>query len=385
MGEEAVIEKILQAAFFPVLHIATLICPKKDDLWLFSAWFGHRFEDSPRAVFEACHKQSKHRIHAYWIYKGQKPSHREIPQEFFVYCYSFRGLYLQLRARVFLLCVNSRDFWPGVTSVRNILVQTWHGTPMKRIGYSSLGGRPIARLKFWVRRFLTDSYDIIVSPNEYTDAVFCDAFKVADDKLLRCEYPRNMAMFLNSELRNSIRAQIAADPSHQLWIYLPTHRSEGRDANGTQAGLEALMALDAKFESAAVEVIFKPHFYEEPFFEEWIGGTAIHKLKIGLNLSLYEILGAVDGLITDYSSVAFDYQARSENIAIFAFDILEFRKNHRDLIRLPADEFKCVVDNGWDLLNQIRDFQHVRDGYDRVHSVDASVVLIDAIVEQLRR
>ena len=377
------IEKLFQVIFFPAVYLLSVLWPKDDNLWLFSAWFGRRFEDSPRTVFETCHRQSSAAARAYWIYKGEKPRSPDIPAEFFVHCYSVRGIYLQLRARVFVLCVNSRDFLPGAICFRSFVVQTWHGTPMKKIGYTELAGRPVSILKFWIRWLLAENYDVVISPDSYTDRVFCDAFQVTPEKLLRCNYPRNMAMFLDDSTRQKIRKEIAKDPNRYLWLYLPTHRSEGADGRATRRGYDEILSKDEELFLSGLEVLFKPHYYEEGFFVDCEEGKSVHKLKSDLGVSLYQVLGAVDGLITDYSSVAFDYQAVSKNILIFAFDVEDFRRTHRELIRLPSDDFEVVLEDSESLVHSLCEMSKTNRGERASIPADSSEYLIQEIASRV--
>jgi len=343
------IEKVLQALAFPVIFIVSILMPKRNDIWLFSAWFGQRFEDSPRALFEASHKQSELEIRPYWVYKGSRPTHPDIAEEFFVSCYSLRGLYLQLRARVFTVCVNSRDFWPGCITPRNFVVQTWHGTPMKQIGYPTLKRKRFGTAKFWLRRYLTESYDVVLSPSDYTDSVFCESFQLPKDRLLRSGYPRNSAMYLSDTRRLEIRKQLFKCHDASIWLYLPTHRNEGIDADSTRYGYNQVLSLRSILAENGIAVVIKPHFYEAQLLNDLEEAESVYVLPAGSQWSLYEILGAVDGLITDYSSVAYDFEERSDNIILFEFDLQEYKSMHRDLLRFPDEDFEHCVSNAREL------------------------------------
>jgi CDP-glycerol glycerophosphotransferase len=338
------IEKVIQALVFPVIFFVSILMPKRNDIWLFSAWFGRRFEDSPRALFEELHIQCGLGIRPYWVYKGPRPTHPDIAEEFFVSCYSLRGLILQLRARVFTVCVNSRDFWPGCITPRNFVVQTWHGTPMKQIGYQTLRKKKLGIAKFWLRRYLTESYDIVLSPSDYTDAVFCEAFQLPKDRLLRFGYPRNSAMYLSDARRLAIRNQLFTRDEAFIWLYLPTHRSEGADADSTRYGYNEILSLSSVLTENGIAVAFRPHFYEAQLLNDLEETASVYILPMNSQWSLYEILGAADGLITDYSSVAYDFAERSDNIILFEFDLQDYKSRHRDLLRVPDEDFEnCVT------------------------------------------
>ncbi|NNL55457.1 MAG: hypothetical protein HKP32_09910 [Woeseia sp.] len=335
--------KLFGLLLFPLTYLATWIIPKKKNLWLFGAWFGRKYEDSPRVLFERCHKRKAPRVEAYWIYKGERPVSVAVAPEYFLNCYSVRGIWLQLRARVYFMCVNSRDFNPGCISRRNILVQTWHGTPMKAIGYPVLRNALLDRVKFWVRWFFTDNYAMILSPNEFTDQAFADAFQLPKERMYRTEYPRCSSLFAGPEERARIRQDVfRVQDDVFLWVYLPTHRNEGKDGIQTGIGLSIIESLACGRLSSKCSFYFKPHYYEERFFahREW---TSVKRWPANSEYSLYELLAGADGLITDYSSVAYDFAVTGRPIIIFDFDLHDYRTTNRSLIRLPSEDFESCA------------------------------------------
>jgi CDP-glycerol glycerophosphotransferase len=338
-------EKIFALLLFPLTYLATWIIPKKRNLWLFGAWFGRKYEDSPRVLFERCHERGALGVEAYWIYKGERPVSGVVAPEYFVNCHSARGTWLQLRARVYFMCVNSLDFNPGCISRRSILIQTWHGTPMKAIGYPVLRKALMDRVKFWVRWFLTDNYSMVLSPNEFTDRAFADAFQLPRERMFRSEYPRCSSLFAGPDKRKRIREKVfGVQDDVFLWVYLPTHRNEGKDGVQTGIGLSSIESLVRGHLSSNCSIYFKPHFYEERFFADR-DSLWVKKWPADSEYSFYELLAAADGLITDYSSVAYDFAVTGRPIIIFDFDLHDYRTTNRSLIRLPSEDFEdCAQD-----------------------------------------
>ena len=358
----ALAKSLIGLVLGPFKFLAALVVPKRRDLWLFSAWFGEKYQDSPRSLFEYLQAEPRHGVSAYWIYKTERPVAPGIDPQFFVRRGSLRGCLLQLRARVFVLCVNARDFDPFFLGPRSITVQTWHGTPMKAIGYPVLAKRHIARMKFWIRRWTIDNYDVVLSPSEYTDRAFCEAFQLPESRLFRTEYPRLADMFPSAERREEIRRSLCRESNATIWLYLPTHRSEGRDAKATRRGIEMLKSLSDRLSDAGVVVIYKPHFYEASLLGDIEDTDAVQRLADADGGSLYELMGAVDGLITDYSSVAYDYAAKSARIVIFGFDQEEFQRSHRELLRLPSEDFPVCVRDPEELLERLLSFDNEAEG-----------------------
>lgn len=251
---------------------------------------------------------------------------------------------------------------------------------MKKIGYPTLSKTILARIVFWIRRFTTDNYDFIVSPNEFTDSVFGEAFQVSKDVMLRSEYPRNADMYISSKMRNTIRRNLFRNSQEAIWLYLPTHRNEGKDDHSTRQGYLELLSFDRLVTSRKQQIVFKPHYYEQNFFAGAPEGESVYMLDSSIKYSLYEILGAVDGLITDYSSVAFDYGSISDQVIIFNFDEEEYRRKNRELIRVPSDVFPRCTNTASKVLD-LMSFSDTGESQD-IHTHENSIeVVVQAVLD----
>ena len=163
--------------------------------------------------------------------------------------------------------------------------------------------------------------------------------------MYRTEYPRCSSLFAGPYKRKRIREKVfGVQNDGFLWVYLPTHRNEGKNGTQTRAVLSSIESLVRGHLSWNCSIYFKPRFYEERFFADRVRPW-VRKWPANSEYSLYELLAGADGLITDYSSVAYDFAASGRPIIIFDFDLHDYRTVKRTLIRLPSEDFEdCAQD-----------------------------------------
>lgn len=314
----------------PILFFISLIFPKNKRIWLYGAWFGQRYSDNSKDFFEYSNKIESNNIKHYWIYKDQKlKSKIESKGYQCIYAYSFQGILIQLRAKVFITCINSSDFVPFLITPRNYFIQLWHGSPIKHIGVDS---RKSAIRKFFdIIRFKTiDNYSLIVSPSAIFDDIYKRAFYSNGDKILRSGYPRNKNLVIDKRVKKAIRSYFKVTEEEKLVAYLPTHRNEGKKKNPFIPVLNDLIKNDKVLKDKKIKVIIKPHFYEKDSLKK-AKETENILIKYELPFDLYEFLGATDVLITDYSSVMFDYELLNKKILVYAFDLDKYKATDRNL------------------------------------------------------
>lgn len=314
----------------PLLFLISFFFPKERKLWLYGSWFGERYSDNSKDFFEFSNSIKDKNIEHYWIYKNV--SLKKIIEEKgykCAYAYSLKGILLQLRAKVYITCINSSDFVPFLLTPRNYFVQLWHGSPIKHIGLDSRTGK--IRKAIDLLRFKTlDDYSLIVSPSENVDEIYQRAFYKNKNRIYRCGYPRNENLIINSKRKQEIREFFRIKKDEKLVSYLPTHRNEGKGENTFRNILRELILYDKFLQQNKIKIIVKPHFYERDSLNG-IEESSNVLIRYDLPFDLYEFLGATDILITDYSSVMFDYELLNKKIIVFPFDYETYTTKDRSL------------------------------------------------------
>ena len=223
-----------------------------------------------------------------------------------------------------------------------VLINTWHGTPLKNLGfdvsnaYSELGG---IQTQFM-------SADYLLFPNKHTkikmmqcfmlDILFCK-------KTLLTGYPRNAAFFRKAEA-DKLRVKLGL-ADKKVYVYMPTWRgSSWGDSNKKyiQETEAYLQKLDDEINDDTV-IFYKFHNYA---LKDKKGKTNYKHIRpFPNNLDTYMLLNAADSLITDYSSVLFDFVNTGKEIILFTFDAEEYymtRGMYMSLDDLPFTRFDTI-------------------------------------------
>lgn len=215
-----------------------------------------------------------------------------------------------------------------------IFLNTWHGTPLKTLGKSDKSN--LASLANIQKNYLMSDYALF--PNAFTKDVFMkdyDLEHIFTGKSLIANYPRNY-VFYDAEQGRSMKKSLGYEDK-QLIAYMPTWRGTGRTAD-TEAQLHETMGIlkefDAKLRDNQV-LLVNLHF----LLASQIDCSAFkHINAFSADYDTYEILNACDTLITDYSSVFFDFAVTEKQIILFAYDkekYLDTRGVYIDFESLP--------------------------------------------------
>lgn len=263
--------------------------------------------------------------------------------------------YLEMLATAQYLVSNSR--FPAFFFKREeqTYLNTWHGTPLKTLGKDIRHG--LGDIGNNQTNFLMCDY--LLYPNDYTCRNIMNSFfldRLYTQKVVMCGYPRNAAFF-DYEDATIIRKKLKLEDK-KVFIYMPTWRGE-RVASAEVAAyteeLESILDVLDNLLSDNVVVFVKLH------------QIVMRKIKIKnyrhlyLPHPLYEnyrFVNIADGIITDYSSVFFDFANSQKEIILFTYDYeryMDQRGMYFDMDTLPFTRVE-TVEKLAEHLNEIRPF-----------------------------
>jgi len=201
-----------------------------------------------------------------------------------------------------------------------VYLNTWHGTPFKTLGRQIKDDAGM--IGNAQRNFLCADY--LLCPNELTRRSLTEDYMIehlGNTKVLMAGYPRNTE-FLNEERRAVIRKE--CDMEHmEIYAYMPTWRGvlNQVENNGQNEQLTRYFEELDSMLSEHQRVYVKLH----PMNSKGINVSKFqHILPFPKEYDTYEFLNATDGLITDYSSVFFDYAISGRKILLFTYDKEEY-------------------------------------------------------------
>ncbi|MFT4165533.1 MAG: CDP-glycerol glycerophosphotransferase family protein [Microlunatus sp.] len=249
-------------------------------------------------------------------------------------------------------------------------LQTWHGTPLKRIGWD------IERIRFRNKSYRQDlaadsaQWDWLISPNAYSTEIFRRAFAYPGP-VLETGYPRNDLLASGDQAllaarRDRTRRWLGIGADQQVALWAPTWRDDAYvPAGGYGASMLVEPAdLDALLPDGMV-VLFRGHHLFAP-------QLAIGRPDRFRNVSGYpdvrDLMLASDALVTDYSSIMFDYALTGRPMVFFAPDLLHYqyiRGLYLDLAEIAPGP---VLSTAAELGDALRDLSNLGTEYGRART-----------------
>lgn len=230
-------------------------------------------------------------------------------------------------------------------------LNTWHGTPLKTLGKNMRKG--IESMHNIQRNFLQS--DLLLFPNEFTKKVTMEDYNLEDiytGSTIVNGYPRN-SIFKNKDKAKEIRKKLNIE-NKTVYVYMPTWRGKNSinvDGKADRDQLFSILTLlDNKMKDHQVMYINL-----HPIVARKIKISKFkHIFAFPINIDNYKFINCADVLITDYSSIFFDFSITKKPIIMFMYDYEQYMENrgvYLDISTLPfqkiyeVNEFIDVIVN----------------------------------------
>ncbi|MGE7390669.1 bifunctional glycosyltransferase/CDP-glycerol:glycerophosphate glycerophosphotransferase [Streptomyces sp. NPDC004126] len=312
-----------------VYHEVFSKLPVKKGTVVFESHMGKQYSDSPKAIYEELVRQGAP-FEAIWSYAGAKPT--GFPEQAtLVKRWSWQYLRALAQAEYwvdnqgFPLALTKR---PGTT-----YIQTWHGSALKRMGFHE--PRTKAQGKVAQDRFqkAVDRFDHFLIRSEHDVRTLAKGFRLRDEVLLRTGYPRNDALVeahraeaqSGERVRGPLAAELGIDPDKRVLLYAPTFRAS---ADGTVEGFEFPFDVEEFADRLGdrFTLLVRTHYLNSASLPPSVAGRVV---DVSRHHDITPLLALADGLITDYSSVMFDYAVLDRPMLFFAYDYEKYSTDIR--------------------------------------------------------
>lgn len=326
---------ILNFLFVPIYHLCGIF-PRNKKLWIFSSWMGKRYNDSSRIFFEYVQKNHPE-IKTVWILKDKKVI-KVLRQKNINALSSFspKAMWLTFRAGK-IFSTSADEFFLDFTKGCDF-IELWHGMPLKKIGYDdtvSKGNRTflhkvgllLNKKYFLWRSFITLKNFRTLASARFFIPFLQSAFDLPKEKILPVGLPRTDALFFHHE--ENLLEKIKSDfPKSKTVLYMPTFRTgvwSKEPFNPFTEKYEFDLSEFSRFlENQNLVFLYKPHFVDLELGQK----ESLSKRFIFINEEsydeLYNFVGQVDILMTDYSSIYFDFIATKKPVILSPFDLEEY-------------------------------------------------------------
>ncbi len=364
-----ILKSSIKQFFSFLVYFISFCFPRNKKLWLYGNLKG-TFRDNAKHLFiyNSVHfPEIKH----IWISQS-KDVVNEIQSIglLAIYKYSFAAFYYGFTAKVYIYNAAPTDVMHGCMRGSAFLLNLWHGVPFKKIEYDITKGSNYRKFfnpvgfREKMESFLFEpktfrNSDCILAPSPKLVSLFSGAFRMLEGKIFVGPYPRNevlkisadqLADFIDKYESPDFKEVVAhIQQFKSAIIYMPTFRDDSPDfMNLAIPNFEKLNNLCKKTNTL---FLIKAHIHT--VFN--VNVSAFSNIQnLSSNIDIYPLLPYTHALISDYSSIIFDYSLLDKKIIFYAFDKDEYLSKSRESYFLYEEVFsKDIVKDFESLLNQI--------------------------------
>ncbi|MFE4700001.1 CDP-glycerol glycerophosphotransferase family protein [Streptomyces sp. NPDC056738] len=325
---------------------------------LLDAFKGTQYSDSPRALHEELVRRGLDLEHL-WVVRDDQV---QVPPTATPVRMWSPQWYEALATSRYVVANNHLPDWFQKRDGQ-VVVQTWHGTPLKKIGHD------IEAIHFADQRYLervekeVQNWDMLVSPNSFSTPILKRAFGFPGE-MVECGYPRNDILRRpgTEHQEREIRRRIGLPDGKRVVMYAPTWRDDQFYAPGKYKLDFRVDLEDARARLAADHVLL---VRRHPNVVDPVPGAGDgFVFDVSDYPDMADLSLITDVMITDYSSLMFDYVNTGRPILFFTYDLDHYRDTLRGFYfdferRAPGP----LVDTSEDLVSAIRDIDRIQDAY----------------------
>ncbi len=309
------------------------LLPIEEKTVLFDAFSGLGVLDSPRAIFKRMLEREEFKEFKFvWAVNNKKLSEKNLKE--FASLKNVRFVnrngdsyekYLHISK--YIVC-NSSVPKTFAKRPEQVYLNTWHGVPLKVMGYERPGQR-VASTQRIMQNFLNSDY--ILGANTFTaERMFKKAYMldgIYEGKLISSALPRtdNIYNVWREEAREKL-ANAGFKTDKKIIVYAPTWK--GALYNALKYDLselkDAVKELKSKINTDEYEVYLRVHYF---IYRAIMMDEEMRKICIPFTVDTDELLPAVDVLISDYSSIFFDFLGTGRPILFYVPDLADYSEN----------------------------------------------------------
>lgn len=342
-----------------------------NNMILFNTFNGKSYSDSPKAIYLFMKNNNEYKDYKFvWSFK--------YPEKYKFLKKNKNTIIIKQGTREYEKYMSKSKYWIFNYRVADhqypkknqVYVQCWHGTPLKRLGYDLENTENVLNTTKEIRfKYRTDAkkFKYILSPSKFATEKFISAWNLKglgrENTIIEEGYPRNdfLYNYTDKDVKN-IKKKLNIDKlNKKVILYAPTWRD-----NQHKSGVGYTYKTEVDFDKLQKElgqdyiILFRAHYLVANDFNfEKYNGFIFDVSSID---DINELYIVSDMLITDYSSVFFDFANLRKPIIFYMYDLKKYENDLRgfyiDLSELPGNISKTEEE----LINEIsrldRDFKY---------------------------
>lgn len=337
---------------------AQLRAPIDENLAVYASYWLRGYACNPAAVYEEQRRLAPH-VKGVWVVK--RNTAKNLPEGVpYVVAGTREYLRLMARAKYFVNNVNFTD--DPVKRKGQVYLQTQHGTPLKKMGLDQMD-HPVGSAEMDFEQLIarSDEWDYLLAANPLMSEAWVRSYP-SKYELLETGYPRNDRLTrATPQEKARLRAELGIADGKVAILYTPTHR----DYQRTFSPMFDLARFCREIGDDFVLLLRAHYFYKV----KDLGLPEGRIIDVSAHPTVEDLAIASDVLLTDYSSIMFDYAVLDRPVVIYAHDWQTYRLTRGVNFDLMAEPPGVVAETEHDLVETFRSGTYSDDAADKLRGV----------------
>ncbi len=313
-------QRVLRRGLYPMQRRM----PVRDAVF-FTSWKGKLCADNPRAIADELRRSGDDRQHFWAVADWSVPA----PEGATAVLHGTEEYFTALARSRYVISNDDMHYFYRKRDGQ-VYLQTWHGTPLKRIGFD------IERPQFasgtaYFTQLANDvaQWDALISPNPFSTPIMRRAFKF-DGDIWESGYPRNDVLSRDDSgaIAASVRHRLGLPEGKRVVLYAPTWRDNQYYASGRYR-FDLRLDLDRAWQVLGPDYVILIRGHHQMADDAAAGQRRGFALDVSRYPDVSELFLASDALVTDYSSAMFDFAVTGRPMIFFTYDLAEYRDELR--------------------------------------------------------
>lgn len=329
-----------------IIYFVFRLLPIKRNKVLFIGYYGSQYGCNPKYLSQYFSENNKD-LKIIWAFT--QPQKYNIENIISIRYYSLRYFYELATSKV----VISNYRLPEYFKKRNIqlYIQTWHSSlRLKMIENDSVNTLPESYIK--MAKYDSSQIDLLLSGCKFSSEIFKRAFWY-NGEIFECGTPRCDILFMqNDSIIKSVKERLELNATDKILLYAPTFR-KGNDLSAYDIDFNQLqMTLN---QQGNWKILIRLHPHLQDYSAELVKNNNFI-IDVTKYDDIQELLLISDFLISDYSSLVFDFAITKKPCILYTSDLDEYLKKDRNLyFNIKELPFPICLNND-ELFNAIKSF-----------------------------
>lgn len=301
-----------------IIHFLDWAMAKDDRVVVLGSSHGRHFYGCPKGIYEYMVRECPKELEVYYYLENGDPSDPRCLSK--GGNFNWRTIKTLIRAKTLIGSHGTSDFGPWRLSKKKVFINTWHGFPLKAIAFKSknrnrTAERDAQRLRDTVTAFLASS--------DFEAELFVKSFRIEKERIWVVGQPRNDRL-VDRVLDPAPPFTKDLPPHRRVVLYCPTFRDKAEIELFPFKDFD-LEKLNRFLEENKLVILLRAHINEGESKDIFMGGRIV-KFSFDIWPDVNEFLPHVDIMITDYSSIFFDYLLLNRPVIFLPYDLEEYER-----------------------------------------------------------